>query len=86
MKIKMEVEVEATPKEVRDTLGLPDIQAVQERVIAKIEQRVMDAVTEYDPTKLLSLVLPEGFRLTEGVQKMFMDSLPKILKSGSKKS
>lgn len=83
--MKIKIEVDATPKEVREALGLPDIQAVQERIIAKVEKRVMDAVTEYDPTKLMSLFLPAGFQLTEGMQKMFMSSLPNILNSGSKK-
>ncbi len=85
MKIKMEIEVEATPKEVRDTMGLPDVQAVQERIIAKIEKKAMDVLSDYDPTKILSIFLPEGFRLTESMQKMVMDSIPKILKTPAKK-
>ncbi len=85
MKIKIEMEIEATPKEVRETLGLPDVQAVQERIIAKLEKRVTDVASEYDPTKLLSIFLPEGFRVSDSVQKMVLDKLPKILKTSGKK-
>ena len=85
MKIKLEMEVETTPKEVRETLGLPDVQAVQDRIIAKLEKRVTDAASEFDPTKLLAIFMPEGFRISDSVQKMVLDKLPKILKSTSKK-
>ena len=85
MKIKLEMEIEATPKEVRETLGLPDVQAVQDRIIAKLEKRVTDAASELDPTKLLAIFIPEGFRVSDSVQKMVLDKLPKILKGTSKK-
>jgi len=85
MKIKMDVEVDATPKEVRETLGLPDIQAVQERIIAKVEKRVTDALSVTDPTKLLGMFMPEGFGLPEGLQKMVLDKIPPALRPKGKK-
>ena len=83
--MKFTLEVEATPKEVRDSLGLPDVQAVQERVIKRIEDKVMDSIESYDPTKLLKMIIPEGLGLLSGLQKTILENLPTGSKNSSKK-
>ncbi|MCK5915205.1 MAG: hypothetical protein KAG92_03615 [Deltaproteobacteria bacterium] len=83
--MKFTIEIDATPKDVRDSLGLPDIQAVQERIIEKIEGRVMDCVDTYDPTKLLTMFVPEGARLFDGLQKTLFDGVRAAGKSRRKK-
>ena len=82
--MKFIVEVDATPKEVRESLGLPDIQAVQERVIKRIEDKVMDSVESCDPTKLLKTVIPEGLGLLGGLQKTILENLPTGSKNNNK--
>ena len=82
--MKFTLEVDATPKEVRASLGLPDIQAVQERVIKRIEDKVMDIIEKNDPTKLLKMIIPEGLGLLSGLQKTILDNLPTGSKSSSK--
>lgn len=86
MKITMNIQIDATPKEVRETLGLPDVQAVQERIIARAEKKVMDGLASADPLKLMSIFLPEGFGLPDGVQKLVLGNLPKALQGGKKKA
>ncbi len=83
--MKFSIEVDATPKEVRDSLGLPDIQAVQERVIERIEEKVMDSVDEYDPAKLLTMFVPEGVRFLDGLQKTIFEGISPITKKSKKK-
>jgi len=68
--MKFSIEIDATPQEVRETLGLPDIQAVQERMIERIEERVMASVDEYDPAKLLTMFVPEGVRFLMDCRKL----------------
>ena len=67
--MKFIIEIDATPEEVRDSLGLPDIKALQERVIERIEDKVMDSIETYDPTSLLKTIIPEGLGVLSGLQK-----------------
>ncbi len=83
--MKFSIEIDATPKEVRETLGLPDIQAVQERVIERIEERVMASVDEYDPAKLLTMFVPEGVRFLDGLQKTIFDGISPLVGKSKKK-
>ena len=85
--MKISIEIEATPKEARDSLGLPDIQAVQDRVIKRIEEKVMGAVEDYDPSGLLRALVPEGLGVLEGFQKAMFKSFkmaPAVRKPGRK--
>ncbi len=82
--MKFTIEIDATPKEVRESLGLPDIQAAQDRVVAKVEERVMDFVDDYDPTKLVKMLIPDGLGFLEGMQKTIFANIPKGSKSSKK--
>ncbi|MCK5679526.1 hypothetical protein KAI46_01790 [bacterium] len=83
--MKFSIEVDATPKEVRESLGLPDIQAVQERVIERIEEKVMDSVDEYDPAKLMTMFVPEGVRFLDGLQKTIFEGISPLVGNSKKK-
>ncbi len=83
--MKFTIKVDATPQEVRESMGLPDIQAVQERVVGKIEERVMASIDEYEPTKLLTMFVPEGVRFLGGVQKTIFDGLSPYVGNNKKK-
>ena len=73
--MKLIIEIDATPKEVREAVGLPDIQAVQDRVIDKIEDRVMTTINDLDPTNLLKIIIPEGLGILDGLQKTILENL-----------
>jgi hypothetical protein len=66
--MKVTVEVECTPEEAREFLGLPDLRPMQAAVMAKIEKGVADAAEALAPDALLrswlSLVPggPDGMR------------------------
>jgi hypothetical protein len=41
--MKVHIELDITPKEAREVLGLPDLEPMQAAVLARIEKRILDA-------------------------------------------
>lgn len=41
--MKVNIELDITPQEARELLGLPDLEPLQSAVLARIEQRLLDA-------------------------------------------
>ena len=56
--MKINVEVDCTPEELRQTFGLPDLRPMQEAVLAKMQQQMVDAVSATTPEALLKLWMP----------------------------
>lgn len=56
--MKINIEIDCTPDEARRFLGLPDVAPAQERAMAEIEARLMRAITETDPQRLVETWLP----------------------------
>lgn len=73
--MKISVEIDASSQEVREALGLPDLRGVQDRVIAKVEERMNSMVDDYDPTKSVKMVFPEGMQVFENVQNSILEAL-----------
>lgn len=51
--MKVTVEIECTPDEARQFMGLPDVKPLQAAVMAKVEQQMLDAVSSFAPEALL---------------------------------
>ncbi len=61
MKIRWEVDL--TPDEAREALGLPDVKPMQAAVIAKLEKRMTDAVDSFGPETIIQSwfsTIPQG--------------------------
>ena len=56
--MKVTVEVDGTPEEARRFLGLPDLQPMQEAVLAKVQQQMLDGVAAVSPEALIKAWLP----------------------------
>jgi len=51
--MKVNVDIDMTPEELRKLLGLPDIEPIQREMLDKLRQRLVEGVDGYDPVKLL---------------------------------
>ncbi|MDH3689283.1 MAG: DUF6489 family protein [Gammaproteobacteria bacterium] len=69
--MKLNIEIDTTPEELRKFLGLPDVQPVQQELMEKAREKILAAMDNYDPIKLMSALLPEGMRSVEEMQKAF---------------
>jgi hypothetical protein len=56
--MKVHVEIDCTPEEARRFLGLPDLQPMQDAVMAKLQQQMVDATSALSPESLLKTWMP----------------------------
>jgi hypothetical protein len=50
--MKISVDVEVTPEEMRKLLGLPDVEAFQRQLMDDVRERMVAGAEGYDPLKL----------------------------------
>jgi uncharacterized protein DUF6489 len=55
--VKFNVEVECTPEEARELLGLPDLKPMQAAVLAPLQQQMIDAAKSLSPEGILKMWL-----------------------------
>lgn len=73
MKIKIDVDV--TPQELREFFGLPDVQPLQGQIMEKIREKMQTGAEGFDPMTLMKRFIPQNLQAVEAVQKTFWDSL-----------
>jgi hypothetical protein len=56
--MKVTIEVDCTPEEARRFLGLPDVVAMQQTLMEKLQQRLVSAVDATTPEALLKAWVP----------------------------
>ena len=69
--MKFNIEVECTPEEARRFLGLPDVSALQERLMTQVEAQMSDALKGMAPDAMLKAWLPAGMEGFDQMQKAF---------------
>ncbi len=77
--MKITVDFDLTPEEMRKLFGLPDVEAFQRQLMDDIRARMMDGVEGYDPLKLFQPYVSSTMASWDMFQKMLMGtaSLPK---------
>ncbi len=77
--MKATIEIDATPQEMRELLGLPDVQALQKEAMEKIREKMMAGIESNDMTELMKLymAMPEHMSAMEGFQKTMWDAMTK---------
>lgn len=56
--MKVKLDIDCTPQEVREFLGLPDVAPMQERLLGQVEERLQSALEGHDIKELWSLWMP----------------------------
>lgn len=51
--MKVTVEIDCTPAEARQFLGLPDVEAMQKKIMSEVEQRMLAEVDRFSPEAML---------------------------------
>lgn len=72
MKVKMEVDL--TPDEARRLMGLPDLTAMQGRLVDEFEQRMRKAMEKSQPEALLNQWFSLGSQGMEQFQRFLWES------------
>ncbi|SDR01955.1 hypothetical protein SAMN05519103_00430 [Rhizobiales bacterium GAS113] len=58
--MKVTIDVDFTPLEARQILGLPDVQPMQKAALAKVEKRVMAEAERFSPEGLIKMWFSGG--------------------------
>ena len=70
MKITMEVDM--SPEEVRKVMGLPDVEPMQKELMAKMQEKMNTYVDEMsDPEIFMKRIMPMGIQGMDQVQDFF---------------
>ena len=72
--MKITVNIDCTPEEARRFFGLPDVQPMQEAVMAEMQERLLGGIKQMDPDAMLKSWfqgVPGGMASMEALQKMF---------------
>ncbi len=70
--MKVNIEIDCTPEEARVFMGLPDLKPMQEAVMARLEQQMLDGLSAVSPDSLLKTwlgMMPMG---SEPMREAFM--------------
>ena len=69
--MKITIDIDCSPEEARNFLGLPDVKPMQKAMMDEVEKRMQANVEAMDPDTLMKTWLPAGIQGFEQMQKMF---------------
>jgi hypothetical protein len=81
--MKVNVSVEATAQEMREFLGLPNVQPLQEEMLQTLRDNIQRGAVNFDALGLLKPMFPTQFHSMEMVQK-FWEAVAKASTSATK--
>jgi hypothetical protein len=70
--MKLKLDIDCTPEELRGFFGLPDVKAMQDRLMAELEERMRTGLKALEPEAMLRTWLPAGLKGFEQLQEMFL--------------
>ncbi|MGE5268625.1 MAG: DUF6489 family protein [Thiohalocapsa sp.] len=73
--MKISLDVDCTPEELRAFFGLPDVQPMQEQLLKEVEERMRAGLKALDPETLLKIWMPAGLKGFEQLQEMFFSQM-----------
>ena len=77
--MKIKIDIDCTPQEVRAFFGLPHVEPIQDALLAKVQERLSEYLEARDPEALLKLWFPAGLQelgqFQERLWKQFLGGL-----------
>ncbi len=75
--MKLSIDIDCTPQEARAFLGLPDVEAFQQEMIAEIQDQLQRHVAAMDPEALMKTWMPMGTKAFETFRDAFTQGFQK---------
>ena len=69
--MKVNVEIDCTPQEARQFIGLPDVQPMQTAVMEKLQQQMMSNIAQVSPEALMHSWFTFDPKIAERFQNLF---------------
>lgn len=77
--MKVTVNIDCTPEEARSFMGLPDVQPMQQAVMAELEQQMIRNIQSMTPDAMVQTWMPQGLQGAESLQKMFWGQMQQMM-------
>ena len=71
--MKINIEFDMTPEELRRAMGLPDVQELQNEVMKGMMEKMMSGEEGYDAMSLFKPMMSENMKSVDQMQKTFMN-------------
>jgi len=75
--MKIRVDIDCTPEEARQFLGLPDVRPMQDAVMAQLQEQLQSNLKAMEPEALMKTWLPVSLQGWEQLQRMFWSQMGK---------
>ena len=76
--MKIDVSIEADPAELREFLGLPEVQSLQAEMIEKIREQMQAGAEGFDPASIMRPFIAPNLQSMEAMQRAFWDGLSAV--------
>jgi len=68
--MKINVQFDVTPEELRTFFGLPDVKSIQDEMLDRLRKQMSEGVEGLDPSKLMAPFLAPNLQSMEAAQRM----------------
>jgi len=82
--MKISIDIDCTPDEMRQFFGLPDVGPMQDRLMKEIEKKMMENLAAMDPEAMMKTWMPFGLEGLEKMQKAFWSQMAAAPKRDTK--
>ena len=73
--MKIKLDIDCTPEEVREFFGLPRVKPVQEELLKEVQERLRANIKAMDPEAMFKTWLPATLKGFEQLQQMFFANM-----------
>lgn len=73
--MKIHFDIEATPQELRNFFGLPDLEPLQNEILDAVRKNMLTGMEGFDPASLMKPFLPEHLQMFTALQKVFWQAM-----------
>ncbi|HEX5077981.1 MAG TPA: DUF6489 family protein [Geminicoccaceae bacterium] len=83
--MKISIDINCTPQEARAFFGLPDVEPMQEALMAQMQQRLAKYLDAIEPEALMRAWLPAGVKGLAALQEQLWQQMTAMQGPGGKK-
>ena len=76
--MKIDITMETTPAELREFLGLPEVQSLQAEMIEKIREQMRAGAEGFDPVSMMRPFVAPDVQGMESMQRAFWNGLSAV--------
>ena len=73
--MQINITVETTPAEIREFLGLPDVQSLQAEMLEKVREQMKAGAEGFDPLSVMRPFITPDLQSMEAMQRVFWNGL-----------